>query len=305
MASAEPSQACSEQDHVTVRLVGGLGNQLFGYYAGYALAARLGVQLRCDIRGTREGMTDHGIEILRFELPAEWLRQSAILALLAPRRTRRGNFLRKIVGLRKEPRCTPKVFQAQGWGYDPRLMDAAPGAILEGYFQSWRHVADAVAHGAPRRPCLRSESGWLKDLRNKAQVLDVVAVQVRRGDYVHLENFGLLGPAYYARALEHVGADPRRHTVWLFSDDPDNARKCIPRGYNVECVESPAGAAETLVAMSLARRLVIANSTFGWWAAWMSGPEAVVGTPSPRFKAEAEIRDLDPPEWHKIESAWL
>lgn len=305
MATGTPRRGSNERKPVTIRLVGGLGNQLFGYYAGYALAARLGVRLQCDVRVTRDGMTDHGIEILNFDLPAQWLRQSSITRILAPARTRRGYYLRRVVGLLRASRHPADVFQAQGWGYEPRLLHVAPGAVVEGYFQSWRHVTDAVERGAPRSPRLRSESSWLAALRSRAQELDVVAMHVRRGDYAQLGNFGMLGSMYYARALERVGADPRRHTVWLFSDDPDAARECVPKGYSVECIESPAGAAETLVAMSLAKRLVVANSTFGWWGAWMAGPDSVVGVPWPRFKAEAEIRDLDPPGWHKVQASWL
>ena len=58
---------------ITVRLVGGLGNQLFGYYAGAALAGMRGVGLRLDISHTRQGITDHGIGILDFDLPGQWL----------------------------------------------------------------------------------------------------------------------------------------------------------------------------------------------------------------------------------------
>ena len=58
---------------ITVRLVGGLGNQLFGYYAGAALAAHLGVGLRLDTSWTRHGLTDHGVEILKFDLPGQGL----------------------------------------------------------------------------------------------------------------------------------------------------------------------------------------------------------------------------------------
>jgi len=59
--------------HITVRLVGGLGNQLFCYFAGAALAGHLDVPLRLDTSRTRFGFTDHGIEIVRFSLPGEWL----------------------------------------------------------------------------------------------------------------------------------------------------------------------------------------------------------------------------------------
>ena len=76
---------------ITVRLIGGLGNQLFGYYAGAALAARHHTTLRLDTSWTRHGITDHGIEILNLDLPGEWLPSDSLRAKLAAPGTEPGH----------------------------------------------------------------------------------------------------------------------------------------------------------------------------------------------------------------------
>ena len=50
-------------DAVTVAITGGLGNQMFQYAAGRALAIRLGVPLKLDLafyRKSRRGLFRHG-----------------------------------------------------------------------------------------------------------------------------------------------------------------------------------------------------------------------------------------------------
>ena len=287
---------------ITVRLIGGLGNQLFGYYAGAALAAHHRSALRLDTSWTRHGLTDHGIEILRFDLPGEWIRNDSLRVRLSAPGSVPGRVvakaLRDIPALRKPAR----VHEAAGVGYDPALLDQPPGTRLRGYFQSWQIVEYAVRAGYPRRPLLKNASTWLEGMIQRAVAERPTAVHVRRGDYTRLSDFGLLGPSYYEPAIDLVRRSGASGPIWLFSDEPDEARSALGRyAHQAESVASPHGPAMDMLAMSFAAANVIANSTFSWWGAWMGDQDRTVVAPVPWFASGAEVKGLIPPQWTTIE----
>ena len=286
---------------ITVRLIGGLGNQLFGYYAGAALAARHKTTLRLDTSWTRHGITDHGIEILRFDLPGEWLSNDSLRAKLSAPGTIPGRAvakaLRDVPALRKPLR----IHEAPGVGHDPTLLEQPPGTRLRGYFQSWRTVQNAVDSGYPHRPELKEPSAWLESIADRAQHERPLAVHVRRGDYAKVSEFGLLGPAYYEPAIQRLRDEGTAGPVWLFSDEPEIARAALGRyAGEAQAITSPDGAAAEMLAISHAAAVVIANSTFSWWGAWMAAKDTPVIAPDPWFTSGPSVEGLIPPEWTRI-----
>ena len=290
---------------ITVRLVGGLGNQLFGYYAGAALAAHHGVPLRLDTSWTRHGITDHGIEIRQLDLPGEWLSDDSLRARLFAPGTIPGRAVAK--ALRDTPalRRRLRIHEAPGIGDDPSLLEQSPGTHLRGYFQSWRIVQCAVHAGFPRRPRLRVQSEWLARIAARGRDLQPIAVHVRRGDYAKVRDFGLLGPAYYEPAIRRLRDAAIPGPIWLFSDEPGIARSALGKyADEAEPVASPDGPAVEMLAMSHAAGHVIANSTFSWWGAWMNEPGVPVVAPEPWFASGTSIDGLIPPSWGTVEAAW-
>lgn len=288
---------------ITVRLVGGLGNQLFGYYAGAALAAHHGVELRLDTSWTRHGITDHGIEILALDLPGTWLPNDSLRAKLTLPGSAPGRAVAKT--FRDIPRLGKplRIYEAPGVGHDHDLLQQPPGTRLRGYFQSWQTVQYAVNAGYPRRPDLRLPSAWLNDMIHRAAREQPIAVHVRRGDYAKVDEFGLLGPDYYEPAIDTVRDQIIAGPIWLFSDEPDMARQALGR-YSDEAVAitSPDGPATEMLAMSYAAANVIANSTYSWWGAWVGEPGRSIVAPDPWFATGPTISGLLPPGWNTVKT---
>jgi hypothetical protein len=283
---------------ITARLIAGLGNQLFGYYAGAALAAHHGVELRLDTSWTRHGITDHGVEILALDLPGTWLPNDSLRARLSAPGTIPGRAVAK--AFRGIPRLGKPlhIYEARVVGHDPALLEQPPGTRLRGYFQSWQTVAYAVNAGYPRRPDLRRPSAWLNDMIHRAAREQPIAVHVRRGDYAKVDEFGLLGPNYYEPAIATFREQGITGPLWLFSDEPDIARSALGQyATEAEIVASPDGPATEMLAMSYAAANVIANSTFSWWGAWMGEPGRPVVAPDPWFATGPTIDGLLPPAW--------
>lgn len=171
---------------IVVKLVGGLGNQMFEYAAAKGLAAKLGTDLVMDkvwFGQIAPGDTPRHYELNSFMLEQNFMEfnpffagrdvVSLAKALVAPA------FGRKVLGLYKEPH----------YHYDPSFLNQPTNTYLEGYFQSEKYFVDI-------RKDLLADFAWAKPAtgRNK-KLLEVingdensVSIHVRRGDYVSNEN---------------------------------------------------------------------------------------------------------------------
>lgn len=291
---------------ITVRLIGGLGNQLFGYSAGLALAGMRGTSLRLDLSHTRHGITDHGIGILDFDLPGQWLPDTKAWSTpgrLPSRLT--GRLMRDIPALGRAMR----IYSSTVVGHDTAVLTLPAGTRLRGYFQSWKLASTALDYGMPRRPALKAPSAWAESVAQRAAREKPIVVHVRRGDYAKVDEFGLLGTRYYTSAIERMRERGVTGPVWVFSDDPDEATRIV----DGEIITGSASAAEEMWAMSHGAAFVIANSTYGWWAAWMGSassirstiPQVPVIAPNPWFRNGPIIEGLIPPEWDRLDADWV
>ena len=264
---------------VGVKITAGLGNQMFQYAAGLALAKRLGVALVCDVSHYRRqrrqdrplGLEQFGIAIDADRVPPyKPGRRLAVALGLMHQRFRGASVLR------------------QREGFDPAFLSAGAPTALVGYFQSWRYFS---GYEASVRQTF--DTGSLSTARTAALEAEIRAaehpgaVHVRRGDYLVNPQasayFGVLGRDYYLAAREALEARIPRPTYFLFSDDPERARTELTDWPGLRLVAGYSGA-EDLRLMSLCRHFVIANSTFSWWGAWLgAAPDKLVIGPQRWF----------------------
>jgi Glycosyl transferase family 11 len=92
-------------------------------------------------------------------------------------------------------------------------------------------------------------------------------IQVRRGDYrYHKGSIGLLSDAFFIESLQTLGIDPKSSRVLLVTDDPSACSsliKKIPKARILGPTE--AGAITALLILASSKHLVISNSTLAWW----------------------------------------
>lgn len=165
-----------------------------------------------------------------------------------------------------------------------------PNCDLHGYFQSWKyfeHCQDYIR-----------EVFALKNKEVSEYFKDTCCVHVRRGDYVKFQKFHPVQTMdYYRAAMERIPCE----RFLVFSDDVLWCRKNF-RGNDNVIVSEPASAEVDFCIMQACNHFVIGNSSFSWWAAWLSEHEdKVVVAPSnwfgPKLKKTNPIDDLIPPEW--------
>lgn len=284
---------------IYVRLHGGLGNQLFQYAAGRALALRIGTGLALDPRdAVRKKATFHPalhhFAVDHIEDPSLPPGRDRPLAYAAWR----------YLGGR------PRFLRERGLGVNPGVLSAPDDTYLHGYFQSEDYFADCVA--AIRKdlaiitPPSEENRHWLGRI---GETGCPVSLHVRRGDYVAdvkgERAHGTCGPRYYAAALNAVAARAGKELdVHVFSDDPGWAEKNLklPHRTTVLGHNRPEMHYEDLRLMSACHHHVIANSTFSWWGAWLNPrPDKIVAAPARWFADPAMSNpDILPRGWMRL-----
>ncbi len=166
---------------IVVRLLGGLGNQMFQYAAALALAERRQVTLKADLRDLLKGLSHYGFELnQRFAVGLEVASEAELAAFLGWRRYARARrWLERPVASALRGRRF--VVQPHG-GYWPGFFDAPADAYLVGYWQSEKYF-QAVAERV-RRAFTFAEplQGRNAEMAERIRSCEAVAIHVRRGD---------------------------------------------------------------------------------------------------------------------------
>jgi Glycosyl transferase family 11 len=299
---------------ITMSLIGGLGNQMFQYAAGKALAERHGVPLALDISGFRD-------YALRPFLLDRLFVPEAIASVQTEPAERPGiNFTRakwkgridRLFGKAGLPKLasSPNEYREPHFHYDPAFEALGPQTALFGYFQSERYFNSIAGNlrdwFSPREPLGDAAAAALK--RIEASRLPV-SVHVRRGDYLKPgthEVHGILGESFYRQVFDRlesvVGHEAQ---IFIFSDDPAAAEqvlKFIPGSRLNHVCGDPERPWEDMTLMARCQHHVIANSSFSWWGAWLNpSPDKIVVAPRAWFVAtelnKRNTSDLYPAGW--------
>lgn len=174
---------------IAVQLCGGLGNQMFQYAAGKAVASGLGTDIEIDIRDCLNN-PNRPYHLWRFHITPELLTT---------------NWLS-----RKLMRVSGLVMREKSFEYDPSIQNCKDWSYLVGYFQSEKYFKSI-------EPEIR------KIFSNGEKVYgdeNSVAVHVRRGDYVGNGTHRVLPVAYYRAAMGVIESEVDNPQYYIFSDDP-------------------------------------------------------------------------------------
>jgi hypothetical protein len=283
-----------------VRLMGGMGNQLFQYAAGRRLASRHHADLVLDLgwfaHEGKDVVAPRSFQLGGFEIPAA-LTELDPRVLVDWEQKRRRLFSRRRLEVIRQRDLDVML--------DERVLHAPDDVLLLGYWQSEKYffeVADLVRrdlrfHAEP--------DGSYADLDEIAGKASGVAVHVRRGDYVTDPGtsafHGVLGRDYYRRALKLVEERVDQPKFLAFSDEPDWVEREFASEFPLSVVAG-GDAHQELRLMSRCKHHVIANSSFSWWGAWLGeGKGSVVVAPSRWFADPAiDTSSIVPERWIRV-----
>ena len=276
-----------------MRLVGGLGNQLFGLAAGRFLQDHCGHRVRFNTWYLSRFGFDHGTSLMGRGLEDRFVSKAPIF----------GPNHKRIIRIRS---AFGGSYQSPETGWDPGISGVRPGSKITGYFQSWRYAAELhtkiQSHDLMRRG---GPSTWFRQEFQDAVAIRPVIVHLRRGDYRLVEDsLGIVGGDFVRDSLAKLRSSGINNPIWVFSDEPQHAREVfLELGMSARIIEPPlnSDSAESLVLMSQGVANVISNSSFAWWGAFLNPSAELVLAPQPWFKTLAEPRDLIPEHWLRVE----
>jgi hypothetical protein len=297
--------------NVEIELVGGLGNQLFGHFAGTYYAQKFNRHLIIDLTQVSLGLTNHGSELTSFKFSEslEFMRFNPgriakLMKRVFDKLSIRFKFIRyfryKFFG----------IYQSKEVGFDSFLEKQSEISRIQGYYQTWKYVDSLQEVGVDVLLEIANPSNWFLKLQNEIKEDEPIVIHVRRGDYKKPNSpVGLLSRTYYKNAIDIVNSKYKKSNFWIFSDEIADSQKLLD-GLVPETsswVNPPRGSdpAESLVLMSLSKAIIIANSSFSWWAAKTGMRKELVIAPNPWFKSLRSPSYLIPNSWQQAESSWM
>lgn len=291
---------------IMVKLMGGLGNQMFQYAAARRLALRHGVSLKLDLsflEGDQAGNTPRRFALNCLAIHAGKASPREIILMSGRTTTRSGTFVARLF----QKICHYTDYRERFFHFDPKVLYLPDNTYLEGYWQSEQYFAEYAETIRREFTVNLPLLGRNRELADEIKSVNAVSVHIRRGDYVTDAGtnaaHGVCGIEYYRKAEEMILQSVENPVFFVFSDDPewvaDNLHvRCpvIPVSHNGEVPH------EDLRLMSLCRHHIIANSSFSWWGAWLSvHPDKIVIAPERWFNNPGiNTADLTPVGWHRI-----
>ncbi len=251
---------------VGVNLFGGLGNQLFQYSAAKAVAHHH----KCRIFVNKESENAHNVnghnyakelftDTTEVDWPrgplAEWLFKSQNINVFS---------------------------QQDGFSpWDPTAV--SPPCCMNGYFQYYPALV----------PVLEDIRTQLLNVGPAYPPQQATFLHIRRGDYVAKAEFHYLqGETYYQKAIQCI--QPTK--LLVFSDDIEwcKSQPWLQSQANIEFIDEKDEIKALFHMASCKDGAIIANSTFSWWAAVLSGTSKVV---YPSKWINQQVYSLFPPNW--------
>jgi|688.fasta_scaffold26025_8 hypothetical protein len=289
---------------VTVKIQGGLGNQLFQFFAGLKIALENDSSLKLDTSayGLYSNSQPHEFPyILKY-----------------------GRIGSNFEVTNSFPRIRREVFKElsrlplqlrNGLGYfkDNELINLAKSMnnlYLDGYYQdvallpSFPVIDEYLQLDGNRLSCILEEIELVRSIQP-------ILIHVRRGDYLTMPTiYQELTREYYFSGISHLETVLGKREVWLISDEPKGALHLLGNKIVVDKVLTPQSSidpSQYLEMMSHFKGIVTANSTFSWWGAYLGygrGNTQAVVMPSSFRHNEAinQHRLLGVNGWHIMNS---
>lgn len=252
-----------------VKIMGGLGNQLF-QYALYEKLKSLGKQVKLDTISFYENEKIRQNELGKFpDIELDLATEEEIRYYYDKSRKLHNRIIGKIWEDKKCIRTFEKL------EYDERVY-SLDDVYIQGFWQSEKYFSDI--QDIMRK---RLEFPKLIDEKNKQYYEQIVScknpvsIHIRRGDYLSEVNQRIYGNIctmqYYRRAIAYFERNYEDVTFFVFSNDAAWVKEHFKMKKSVIVDGNHEDKAiYDMFLMSRCKHNIIANSSFSWWGAWLN-----------------------------------
>lgn len=273
---------------IIVKIVGGLGNQMFCYAYAKALEQK-GHEVKIDISAFETYKLHGGYQLDKYNID-----------LISTSNEENSKFYTNSLVyrvLRKLNIGNSRIIKEKSLLFDDRLLDIEDGCYADGYFQCEKYFKDIreilLKQFNPKDEISRYTQEIASVISNTQ---NSVSLHIRRGDYVsnnHTNSVhGTCDLKYYDKAISHIKDTLQKSiTIFVFSDDIEWTKANL-KYENSIFIESCKNRIphEDIYLMSLCHHNIIANSSFSWWGAWLNQNESKIVIAPKRWFADDEMQ---------------
>jgi hypothetical protein len=159
--------------------------------------------------------------------------------------------------------------------FNPNIFNIKDFTRLVGFFQTERYIADNKSNIQNWFSLKNVNKNLLSELNLDGEVC---LINFRGGDYKTFSDH-FLGESYWRYAVAEMIKINKNMRFVVITDDVTEAQIFFP-GYPVYHFS----VADDFCVISHAKYLIIANSTFSWWAAWLNKRSLITIAPKYWFK---------------------
>ena len=266
-----------------VKILGGLGNQMFQFAFALALKKKHPEErVLLDLRCARNYHKHHGYEIssvFHTNLPtASW---SEILPLAYPY----PNYNCWRIGVRLLPKRKDTIIEDLSMTLLSDITEIEQSKYYDGYWQHEEYfngIKDEIIK-AFTFPAYHNKRNL--ELSKTIQTCNSVSIHIRRGDYLKSNMYrDICNIDYYKQAILTIEGMVHPDLYCIFSDDMEWCKQKIVPLLNKHSVlvdwNKNGDSYNDMHLMSECKHHIIANSSFSWWGAWLNkNKDKVVITP--------------------------
>lgn len=269
---------------VLIRLMGGLGNQMFQYAFGRRMALVhktelvLDQTLLLDKSKLHELVTHRDFDLDIFNLHGyRWATEEEIFLFNGNPKV---SVVKKISRKIKNS-FSPKQLVIQNFNeWNENYLSLKNNVCFVGRWQSELYFKDAADQIRKDFTITSLLSNEIVSQASKIKSCESVCLHIRRGDLVtstlYSSTIGALTMDYYTQALGYIRGKVSNPIFFIFSDDIEWCRANIVLPEQTFYMDnSTAGkkAEGHLYLMQQCRYFIISNSTYAWWGAWLANAE--------------------------------
>jgi len=303
---------------LSIELIGGIGNQLFCYFAGLAIANKINTEVEFVHNELPLSHPQHDSLLSDLQISIPWaksMEENTLRNLIRKKSDlvfykikHFGKLRDKYWGVYRESKLgsneeTFLIFSAL------KKQRIRQTLKLIGHFQSLEYFFYCKTHINYGLFYPKNPSRKFVLAQNNPNLQCFSLVHVRRTDFHNNRNtVGLLSEKYYENAINLLlESTPKTGMqIIVVSDDLDEAKKVIPKKFHsyLNFLENtlPDNPAELLITMSKAENFILSNSTFSLWSALLAQNLGLVIYPEP-FNFDANIKIINfPDSWLAVQS---
>ena len=279
---------------IIIKIKGGLGNQLFQYATGRAVALHHKLPLKLDLTIFKTYKL-HRYLLDQFAIQADIATENEIIKL-------KGGNNMIFSALRKTGFIKRKSYikEKRSSHFDVSVFKNNV-VYLDGYWQNELYFTDIRELLLPELTSSSSISdlgcAYLESIKNS----NSVSLHVRRGNYLNTKNINVLDIDYYMKAADYIRKNVEKPTFYVFSDDLEWCKNSL--GFLDDCiyVDRTQTDVDDLKLMSFCRHNIIANSSFSWWGAWLNqNPKKTVIAPKGWLLNDPDSSNVILSDWVKL-----